>query len=230
MSSCLSTIVFSQKSNAVLKKKITISGFVTDINKNPVAGAIIQIDKNSTNSVTNRKGFYKVKTLPNAVVIYVIISNNKVTEALIEDRTSINFSLDSLTSQNLRPDKSKTGDDVNIGYGTTDRKNLATSVNTINYDNTKDSPYSNIYEMLAGRVPGVQVNGKNIIIRGATSIMLSNEPLFVVDNVIVSSIDFVSPNDVKSIDVLKGSSAAIYGSRGSNGVILITLKGGTDKR
>ncbi|MBA4322122.1 MAG: hypothetical protein C0408_04830, partial [Odoribacter sp.] len=72
---------------------------------------------------------------------------------------------------------------------------------------------------------GVRVNGTTIQIQGPSSINLSNEPLFVVDGLIVNSISEISPRIVKSVDVLKGSSAAIYGSRGANGVILIYLLG-----
>jgi TonB-dependent SusC/RagA subfamily outer membrane receptor len=119
---------------------------------------------------------------------------------------------------------------VNIGYGSANKKNVGTSVNKINNSGAGSPMYSDIYQMIAGKVPGVEVRGRTITIRGTTSIMLSSEPLYVVDNIIVSSIENISPIDVKSIEVLKGASAAIYGSRGSNGVLLITLKGVSDKR
>jgi TonB-dependent SusC/RagA subfamily outer membrane receptor len=79
--------------------------------------------------------------------------------------------------------------------------------------------------MIQGKVPGVDVVGNKITIRGVGSLNLSSDPLFVVDGVAVSSIDNISPREVKSITVLKGASAAIYGTRGANGVILITLIG-----
>jgi TonB-dependent starch-binding outer membrane protein SusC len=79
--------------------------------------------------------------------------------------------------------------------------------------------------MLRGAVPGVQVIGKSIIIQGISTINASTDPLFVVDGLVVNSIDDVQPIEVLSVDILKGSAASIYGSRGSTGVILITLKG-----
>ena len=82
--------------------------------------------------------------------------------------------------------------------------------------------------MIRGEVPGVQVNGTSIIIQGASSLTLSTEPLFVVDGIVVNSIDYISPISVKSIEILKGSAASIYGSRGANGVILIRLIGTGD--
>jgi TonB-dependent SusC/RagA subfamily outer membrane receptor len=77
--------------------------------------------------------------------------------------------------------------------------------------------------MIRGEVPGVQVNGTSIMIRGATTINSGTEPLFVVDGVPVMTVDNIQPQMVKSIQVLKGSAASIYGSRGSNGVIIINL-------
>jgi len=82
--------------------------------------------------------------------------------------------------------------------------------------------------MIKGQIPGVDVSGSSIRIQGANSFMGSTEPLLVVDGMTVQSIEDISPREVKSIEVLKGSSAAIYGSRGANGVILITLKGAKD--
>jgi TonB-dependent SusC/RagA subfamily outer membrane receptor len=82
--------------------------------------------------------------------------------------------------------------------------------------------------MIRGRVPGVEVSGKSIKIRGSNSLNVSTEPLFVVDGVIVKEIDDISPETVKSIEVLKGPDASIYGTRGSNGVIVITRRTGKD--
>ena len=78
--------------------------------------------------------------------------------------------------------------------------------------------------MIQGKCAGVQVSGHSIIIRGKNSINLSSEPLFVVDGVAVEDVSYINPREVKNITVLKDSAASIYGVRGANGVILITLK------
>ena len=96
--------------------------------------------------------------------------------------------------------------------------------------NDKYASYQNIYDMIRGEIPGVQVNGKSILIQGPSSINLSTEPLLVVDGITVSSIDDISPTMVKSIEVLKGAAASVYGSRGSNGVILISLRGSPERK
>ena len=85
-------------------------------------------------------------------------------------------------------------------------------------------PYRDIYEMIQGKCAGVQVTGRSITIRGKNSINLSTEPLFVVDGVAVEDVSHINPREVKNITVLKDSAASIYGVRGANGVILITLK------
>jgi len=231
LSAFLPLVSIGQKTDARSKKKITITGYVTDANRNPVVGAIILIDKKNTNIVTDSKGFYKIKVRPEAGLISVFTFNIGTGEALIDGQTTINFTLNgTASSQNNKQNISEADKPVNVGYGTVDQKNLTTQVSSLDVSNNKYASYSNIYEMLRGTIPGVQVSGKSIRVQGASSLMLSTEPLFVVDGVVVSSIDDIIPSQISSVEVLKGSSASIYGSRGANGVILIRLKGSSDKR
>lgn len=112
----------------------------------------------------------------------------------------------------------------NMGYGikVSDEDNTG-SISTLQPDDKV--PYRDIYEYLQGKVAGVQVQGKKISIRGISSINASTDPLFIVDGVAVEDISWINPRDVKSIDVLKdGPGCALYGSRGANGVIIITMK------
>lgn len=111
-----------------------------------------------------------------------------------------------------------------MGYGikVSDEDNTG-SISTLHPDDKV--PYRDIYEYLQGKVAGVQVQGKKISIRGISSINASTDPLFIVDGVTVEDISWINPRDVKSIDVLKdGPGCALYGSRGANGVIIITMK------
>jgi TonB-dependent SusC/RagA subfamily outer membrane receptor len=212
-------------------KKITVSGIVTDKNRNPVAGAMIFVDKKNTNKVTDSKGFYKVKVRPTAEKIIVFTLNSGVGEALVVEESVINITLNGAASfpGNAR-DKTAAEESVNVGYGSVNKKNLTTNVSKLDARSERYASYSNIYELLKGSIPGVQVVGKSITIQGTSSINLSNEPLFVVDGIIVSSIDEINPSQVKSIQVLKGASASIYGSRGANGVILIDLIGSSKEK
>jgi len=207
-------------------KKIIISGVVKDMNNIPVPDAIITIDGEKTNSVTNENGYYKVKVTRTARRIGVL-STAGVPEEEIGGRTVINFNLKgSIILYQQMPAKTNVPDDedVNVGYGRVKKRDLTQPVNKIDGTEKKYASYNNIYDMIRGEIPGVQVYGKNIKIQGAGSIMLSTEPLFVVDGIVVTTIDDISPQIVRSIEVLKGSAASIYGSRGANGVILITTK------
>ena len=117
-------------------------------------------------------------------------------------------------------------DPVNVGMGrTVDKKNLTTSVSTIEVD-TETQYYRTIYDMIEGKCPGVEVEGRKIRIRGAGSRNgKGGDPLILVNDVRMSDVSSVSPYDVKTITVLKdAASCAIYGVQGANGVILIELK------
>jgi TonB-dependent SusC/RagA subfamily outer membrane receptor len=222
---CYSNVSMGQKRGG----KITITGIVKDAQQKPVEGATIFIDKVKTTSVTDKQGFYKVKADKDAKMILVFTFFNGASEAPIEGRTSIDFILTGKSSENTGKIKNPDDETVNIGYGSSQKKNLTNASGKIDGQNQQFVGYQNIYDMIKGRVPGVEVNGKSIKIMGSSSLNISTEPLFVVDGVIVDSIDDIPPQLVKSIEVLKGPAATVYGTRGSNGVILITLLSGKDK-
>ena len=120
---------------------------------------------------------------------------------------------------------------VNLGYTKESRRNSTSATSHLELEEKDNPGFNNMYEYLEGRVAGVVVTGDastgncSITIRGANSINMNNEPLILLDGQEISDLMMVSPNDVASVDVLKdASSTAIYGSRGANGVILITTK------
>ena len=119
-------------------------------------------------------------------------------------------------------------DSVNVGYGYVKRKNLVNSVSKVPMENDQKMSYNDIGEYLMGRVPGLTVmktgTTYRYIIRGLSSINSQTDPLFIVDGVEVMDISYLNPRDVKSVEVLKDSSASIYGTRGACGVILITTR------
>ncbi len=122
----------------------------------------------------------------------------------------------------------KEAESVNVGYGRMKKKDVTSAVSQVEVTEGNMSGFTNIGEYLKGRVPGLIVSmgagGYTYRIRGAQGISAPAEPLFVVDGVVVNDISNIHPNQIRSVEVLKDSSASIYGSRGSNGVILITLK------
>jgi TonB-dependent starch-binding outer membrane protein SusC len=224
-------ISFPTVSGQKSKKKITIKGIVIDDRKEPVVGAILVVDREQTRSYTDINGKFKLKISPDAESIGVVISKDMFVEKPISGRNELTINIPYEAHQKIlslitNPDEEA----VNIGYGTVKQKDLISTVNKINASQNNYSAYNTIYDMIAGTVPGVRVIGKSINIQNSTSFVnASTEPLFVLDGMVVSDISSIPPAQVKSIEILKGSSAAIYGSRGANGVILITLRQGGEK-
>lgn len=227
LSSALIIFVFLNPSYSQDKqksdKKIKISGTVLDSKNNPVSGARVMVDGETSGIQTDDRGSYKIRVTQNTKKLGISVVNVLSSEQEINGRKKIDFRLENYTAaQSPEP---KSDSDIDIGYGTVKNKDRTSSSKTINGSENQYASYQNIYEMISGEVPGVSVSGRSIRIQGTTSINSSTEPLLVVDGIIVSTIDNILPRMVKSIEVLKGASAAIYGSRGANGVILITLVG-----
>ncbi len=200
-------LFFLPQAEAQKGKNVVISGRVVDGNNNPVAGAAIFIDNKKTEITTDQRGKFRIRIKEGAEEILVLSLLSGASEQRIEGRTEISFVLsDGAGGAAPVQDPSKA---LNI----------------------KDSPvpvYQDIYDMIRGRVPGVEVSGKSIKIRGTNSLNVSTEPLFVVDGVITEDIDGISPETVSKIEVLKGPDASVYGTRGSNGVIIITRRTGKE--
>ena len=205
-------------------KKVTISGYVVDGNSNPLEGVSIIVDGKTLNKKTNQKGFYKIKVKLPIETLMVYSFTNGGLEVEYTGRRNIDFILSPETTGSVSniPDEL-----VDVGYGSVKKSENTYSTSTIR--NEESNPkYKTIYDMIRGQVPGVTVNGTTITVRGVGSYMGSTEPLIVVDGISVQSVEAINPNDVKSISVLKGAATAIYGTRGSNGVLLITTKRGSD--
>ena len=116
--------------------------------------------------------------------------------------------------------------DVQIGYGSQDRDKVTTSVSKVKVKKTDAQTYSDMYDYLRGRVAGVTVTSdKRIIIRGIGTNSDATDPLILVDGVETTDLSSINPADVQSVDVIKDGSSAIYGMRGSNGVIIINTVG-----
>jgi hypothetical protein len=195
----------AQKAN----KKLTITGTVVGQDKRPVDGAVIFIDKVKTNSITDQNGRYSVKVKPGASEILVFTLLKGSGKELINGRTIIDFVLEGTPS----------GDAPNRP-----EQKMTSSSKVLDGRDPEFSSYQNIYDMIRGRFPGVEVNGKSIKVMGSSSLNVSTEPLFVVDGVVVKSLDDIVPQTVNTIEVLKGPDATAWGTRGANGVIVITRR------
>ncbi len=216
-----------QNNSAQKSKKLTIEGTVLGVDKNPIANAIIMIDNEKSNSVTGPEGKYKIKVKPQAIKIGVFTFGNGLREEDIAGRTKIDFNFSTVAAGAPAEQENSVNDEaVNSGYKVDKRKYVTTEVSKIDGTDKKFASYSTIYDMIQREVSGVQVQGTSIIIQESRNMWGYVAPLLIVDGITVDSIEDIRPSAVKSIDVLKGTSASMYGTRGYGGVILITTKSG----
>jgi hypothetical protein len=215
---CLTHVSFGQKAKKGSDKPVTITGKVVNQNDAPVAGAVLYIDNVRTSNITKDDGSYKIKVSPSAVTLEVRSSQYGNCESPINGQKEIDFTLDGAEGKASSPGETAKGS----GERDNNRKTAAAKGKKMN-------TYNDIYQMIRAEVSGVTVSGRSVQIQQAHSFFGTGAPLFVINGVMVNSIDDVNPLEVKKIRALKGSEAAIYGVRGSNGVIDITLKNGTEK-
>ncbi len=218
--------LFTIKANA---QSIKISGTVTETNGSPLPGATVRVKNSNTVVLTDANGKYTI-TLPNGNQVLVFsYTGFKAVERNVGILRTINVT--------LTEDSNTLSEMVVVGYGVQKRSDLTGSVGSVTMADFEKAPVKSFDQALAGRVAGVQVSMSDgqpgsvadIVIRGAGSISQDNSPLFVIDGFPSESSEAnsISPNDIESIDILKDASAtAIYGARGSNGVVLITTKRG----
>jgi len=225
----ITMVTFSISSGQNTGRKITITGKVVDGTDAPVGNAIIMLDGEKTDYLTDRNGFYKIKVSKENTKIGVFTSPNAMIVEALDGRSVINFKFTGSVPEQYNGKNDIENEVVDAGYRNAKKKSLTSPVGEIKGNKSKYASYNNIYDMIRGEVPGVIVNGTSIMIRSTTTVNGNTEPMFVVDGVPVNTIDNIQPIDVRSISILKGSSAAIYGSRGSNGVIIINLLHGGDK-
>ncbi|HTL07493.1 MAG TPA: TonB-dependent receptor [Chitinophagaceae bacterium] len=211
------------------KAAVEVSGKVTADNGQPLAGVTVTVKGSSSKAVlTNEAGAFTI-TVPtgNETLVFSYIGFAPQ-EVSLNNRTSITVT--------LVTDTRSLEDVVVIGYGSVKKKDVTGSVVGINSSEIKSRPVADALQALQGKVAGVDITSNerpgaigNINIRGVRSLTASNSPLYVVDNIplISGGIEFINPLDIETIDILKDASAtAIYGSRGANGVVIITTKQG----
>jgi TonB-linked SusC/RagA family outer membrane protein len=205
------------------KKKVT--GKVIDEKGSPIIGANI-VEKGTTNGIiTDIDGKYILSNIsPNAILVISYIGM-QAKEVPVKGNSVINVV--------LKEDAVALSDVVIIGYGVTKKSDLTGSVSSVSLDDVSRQPVLRVEEALRGKAPGVQISQENgapgasmkIRIRGANSVNGNNDPLYVIDGFIGADFTMINPNDIESISILKDASAtSMYGSRGSNGVVLITTK------
>jgi TonB-dependent starch-binding outer membrane protein SusC len=209
-------------------QSVSVSGKITDKNAAPLSGATVSVKGSTASVVTNQDGVFQI-TVPSAnSVLVVSFVGFTAQEVALAGRNTVTVSLAQETG---------TLDDVVVvGYGTRKKKDVTGSVAGIGQKDIRSRPVDNPLQAMQGKVAGVDITSNErpgtvgtIRIRGERSINATNNPLYVVDGVPLTTggIEYLNPNDIESIDVLKDASAtAIFGSRGANGVVIVTTKQG----
>ena len=209
----------------------TVTGNVKDNAGEPIVGASVLIKGTSTGTVTDINGNFTIQKANPSDVLVISSIGFTSKNVKVGNQTKLNVS--------LSEDMANLEEVVVIGYGTMKRRDLTGSVASVTGDKIAANPVANVAQALQGQLPGVTVTSQDgrpgasmsIRVRGGGSITQSNDPLFIVDGVQVSTIDDIPADNIESIDVLKdAASTAIYGARGANGVILVTTKGGKEGR
>lgn len=208
---------------------ITVKGKVLDDEGMPLPGVNVKVKNGKSATATDINGNYSISVESKSAVLVFSFLGFESQDVIVGDRTLINISLKAIPS--------RLDEVVVVGYGTVKRGDLTGSVGQVKMEDLQKAPVKSFDEALAGRLAGVQVSSSdgqpgssfNIVIRGQNSLTQDNSPLYVIDGFPIESSDNnnINPNDIESIEVLKDASAtAIYGSRGANGVIIITTKSG----
>tara|TARA_R100001143_G_scaffold63591_1_gene73058 strand:- start:92250 stop:95294 length:3045 start_codon:yes stop_codon:yes gene_type:complete len=221
-------------SESYAQERVEVSGIVTDATDgSPLPGASIvvlesdEVTGTMIGTTTGMDGSYTISVPPSLNVLRVTFIGYIPQNVTIDGRSEINIAL----QQDIR----LLDDVVVVGYGVQDQREITSSVATLNLEEFNKGNISDPSQLLQGKVAGLIVNNRGgnpnrsstLRLRGLSTVGANTEPLIVIDGVLGASLDNVDPNDIASIDVLKdGSASAIYGTRGSSGVILVTTKTG----
>lgn len=223
---CLLFAVLSTTSLQAQTGTIEVAGKVTDVLGDPMPGVSI-VEKGTTNGIaTDNAGNYRITVSNSSSVLVFSFIGFNTTEQTVGTRRTVNVKLE----ENL----TVLDDVVVIGYGTTTKKEVTGSVSSLSSDNFKSGNVTDPLQLLQGQIAGLVItrpdggnpNGNfEIQLRGLTTMSGGAQPLIVIDGVIGGDLSSISADNIQSFDVLKdGSAAAIYGTRGTNGVILVTTK------
>jgi len=222
-------IVCFLASTSVFAQRITITGIVTDENGSSLPGATVQVKGTAEGTTTDVNGKYSLDVSSRTITLVFSFVGYITQEIPVQNQNVVNAS--------LAPDILGLQEVIVVGYGTQKRSDITGTVASISSEKLEATANVNIAQAIQGSVPGVMIQttesgaepSTSIMIRGRNSILASNDPLIVLDGIPYGgNLADINLNDIQSVEVLKdASAAAIYGSRGANGVILITSKQGS---
>jgi TonB-linked SusC/RagA family outer membrane protein len=211
---------------AGLFAQTAVSGRITDKNGEPLIGVTVAVKGTNTGTSSDVSGRFKVQVPSADAVLVFAYTGYQNKEVAVGTATSLEIQLDETASL--------INEVVVVGYGAQKRSNISGAVSTITSEEISELPILRTEQALQGRTAGVQVTQNSgspgsaltVRVRG-TGTINNSDPLYIVDGIPVDGLDFLNPNDIESINVLKdAASSAIYGARGANGVVLITTRSG----
>ena len=224
-------VAFLPMLSVAVSAQVTVSGIVRDNASEPIIGASVMERGTANGTVTDLDGQFSLDvSSENAVLVFSYVGM-RTQEQKLNGRKEL--------AVTLLDDDKVLEEVVVIGYGTAKRKDITTAVSSVSTEDLEKLPIVSAAQAMQGKAAGVTVikpngqpgTGMVVRVRGTTSMNASNDPLYVVDGVPMTDIDFLAPNDIESMQVLKdASSAAIYGSRAANGVIMITTRAGAARK
>ena len=217
----LGLIIFFSSIQAQTK---VVYGKLTAFNKYPLQNIEVRAKKSKASVKTDSLGLFTIVTMDEDRIVIKTKAFQTVVRKVHKDTDTLNINLVFIDT--------KTNRELATGYGYINSQDLNYAMSNLEQENNEFCNYTNIYDLLVGRFPGVMVQrtatGGSVIIRGGSSINMSNEALYVVDGGVTNNIDYIHPCDIRSINVLKDASTSIYGTRGSNGVVVIETKRGNN--
>jgi TonB-dependent SusC/RagA subfamily outer membrane receptor len=209
-------IICFMLATAIQAQTRVVSGNLTVFDTYPVQHVVVSSKKAKATTKTDSLGFFTLVCMEKDVIQVSSKAFTKARKKVDADTDHVTINLQFIDSEENRQ--------IAVGYGYISEEHLNFGVSHMENEKDNFCSYTNIYDLLRGELSGVTVQGKNVYVRGGTnSFSLPTTALLVVDGQTTSSLDWVHPCQVKSVDVLKDGNAAIYGSRGGNGVILIEL-------
>lgn len=194
-----------------------VHGRLTVFNRYPVKNVEVKAKKAKSSITTDSMGMFDIVCYDKDVIQIKPKTFEPVTKRVNADTDTLEINLVFIDSKANRENA--------VGYGYISKEDLLYAVDHLEAENNDFCSYSTIFDLIQGKLSGVQVSNGNIYIRGGNnSFSGQSQALCVVDGTPTSNIEWISPCQVKTIDILKGSDAAIYGTRGGNGVVMITLR------
>lgn len=227
----------------------TVSGLVTDPSGEPIIGASVVVKGTTNGTITDFDGKFSLTNVPDKGIILITYIGYKAQEILVTGKTNLKVT--------MAEDTETLDEVVVVGYGTQKKSDVTGAMVSVGAEELKSRPTANVFEAMQGKAAGVDIRTSDrpgemgdVFIRGIRSLKASSSPLYVVDGVPLNgtvgqtpeeslngvsprggALESLNPSDIESVEVLKDASAtAIYGSRGANGVVLITTKKGKEGR